>query len=226
MGPATRRSGAYRGGTRTRWRSAARNGFPVPFANEILRFVTAHHAAQDTRSRRAGYDAREEKRVADSFEITPEMQAVVGVESPAWTVEVTSTSARAFARGVGYTDAAYFVPDAARAAGYAAVPAVPTYLGTPVYDPRVCDSRYGVPNFPDAPDLKVPLRNVLDGGAETIYERPIVVGDVLTQTSKVASLETRRSPSLGVMLVVTRETSLRDPQGKLVATQLSQLLFY
>ena len=95
-----------------------------------------------------------------------------------------------------------------------------------MYDPRVCDSRYGTPRFPDAPDLQVPLPNVLDGGAETIYERPLVVGDVLTQTSKVASLETRRSPSLGVMLVVTRETSLRDRAGKLVATQLSQLLFY
>jgi hypothetical protein len=164
--------------------------------------------------------------MAEAFEITPEMQAVVGVESPPWTVEVTSTSARAFARGVGYTDPVFYADDAARKAGYAAVPAVPTYLGTPVYDPRVCDWRYGSPRFPDAPDLHVPLPNVLDGGAETIYERPLVVGDVLTQTSKVASLETRRSPSLGVMLVVTRETSLRDRAGKLVATQLSQLLFY
>jgi hypothetical protein len=164
--------------------------------------------------------------VAESFEITPEMQAVVGVESPPWTVEVTSTSARAFARGVGYTDPAYYVEDAARKAGYSAIPAVPTYLGTGVYDPRVCDPRYGAPRFPDAPDLHVPLPNVLDGGAETIYERPLVVGDVLTQTSVVSSLETRRSPSLGIMLVVTRDTLLRDRAGQLVATQRSQLLFY
>jgi hypothetical protein len=164
--------------------------------------------------------------MAESFEITKEMQAVVGVESPPWTVEITSTSARAFARGVGYTDPVYFALDAAQQAGYSAIPAVPTYLGTPVYDPRVCDWRYGTPHFPDAPDLKVPLPHVLDGGAETLYERPLVVGDVLTQTSKVASLETRHSPSLGTMLVVTRETTLRDPAGKVVATQRSQLLFY
>jgi hypothetical protein len=164
--------------------------------------------------------------LAESFQITPEMQAVVGVETPPWTVEVTTTSARAFARGVGYTDAVYFAEDAAREAGYAAIPAVPTYLGTPVYDPRVCDARYGMPRFPDSPDLHVPLPNVLDGGTETIYERPLVVGDVLAQTSRVASLETRRSPSLGTMLVVTRESLLRDRAGKLVATQRSQLLFY
>jgi len=164
--------------------------------------------------------------VAESFEITPEMQAVVGVESPPWTVEVTSTSARAFARGVGYTDPAYYVEDAAHKAGYAAIPAVPTYLGTGVYDPRVCDFRYGAPRFPDQPDLHIPLPNLLDGGAETIYERPLVVGDVLTQTTKVASIETRKSPSLGVMVVVTRETSYRDRSGQLVATQRSQLLHY
>ena len=164
--------------------------------------------------------------MAESFEITPEMQAVVGVESPPWTVEVTSTSARAFARGVGYTDPVYFAEDAAHKAGYEAIPAVPTYLGTGVYDPRVCDWRYGAPRFPDTPDLHIPLPNVLDGGAETIYERPLVVGDVLTQTSKVSSLETRRSPSLGVMVVVTRETTLKDRTGQRVATQLSQLLFY
>jgi hypothetical protein len=164
--------------------------------------------------------------VAESFEITPEMQALVGVESPPWTVEITSTSARAFARGVGYTDPVFFAEDAAHKAGYAAIPAVPTYLGTPVYDPRVCDPRYGVPRLDERLSLNVPLPNLLDGGAETIYERPLLVGDVLTQTTRIASLETRKSPSLGVMLVVTRETTLRDPAGQVVARQRSQLLHY
>jgi len=43
MGPATRRSGAYRGGTLTRWKSAARNGSLAHSAGEVSRFVTAHH---------------------------------------------------------------------------------------------------------------------------------------------------------------------------------------
>ena len=56
--------------------------------------------------------------------------------------------------------------------------------------------------------------------------RLLVVGDVLTQTTKVASLETRKSPSLGVMVVVTRETTYRDRSGQVVAIQRSQLLHY
>ena len=63
------------------------------------------------------------------------MQAQVDKESPAWTFELTTTSVRAFARGVGYTDPVYFDVEAAKAAGYRSLPAPPTYLGTPVFIP-------------------------------------------------------------------------------------------
>ena len=43
MGPATRRSGAYRDGTLTRWRSAARFRPLGPLRGPSLLFVTAHH---------------------------------------------------------------------------------------------------------------------------------------------------------------------------------------
>ena len=46
--------------------------------------------------------------MAEEIEITEEMRAVIGVESTPWTYEVTTTSVRAFARGVGYTDLVYF----------------------------------------------------------------------------------------------------------------------
>jgi len=42
LGPATRRSDAYRGGTSTRWKSAARIGA----GRRQLLFVTAHHAGE------------------------------------------------------------------------------------------------------------------------------------------------------------------------------------
>ena len=50
--------------------------------------------------------------MAESFEITDEMRAQIGKESPPWTYEVTTTSVRMFARGVGYTDPVYFDVDA------------------------------------------------------------------------------------------------------------------
>ena len=76
--------------------------------------------------------------MAEQFEITDEMRSVVGTQSPPWTYEVTTTSIRAFARGVGYTDPVYFDEEAAKAAGYRSLPAPPGYVGTPVFMPGVC----------------------------------------------------------------------------------------
>ena len=45
LGPATRRFGAYRDGTSTRWRSAARNRARHRFCGSPLGFVTTHHVA-------------------------------------------------------------------------------------------------------------------------------------------------------------------------------------
>jgi len=41
--------------------------------------------------------------VAEKVESTDAMRSLIGVESQPWTHEVTTTSVRAFARGVGYT---------------------------------------------------------------------------------------------------------------------------
>ena len=73
--------------------------------------------------------------MAERFEITDAMRAAIGKETAPWTYEVTTTSVRGFARGVGYTDPVYFDVEAARRAGYRHLPAPPTYLGTPVFIP-------------------------------------------------------------------------------------------
>ena len=54
--------------------------------------------------------------MAENFEITEEMQSQVGWTSKPWEYEVTRTSVRAFARGVGYTDLVYFDVDAVKKA--------------------------------------------------------------------------------------------------------------
>jgi len=43
LGPATRRSDAYRDGTLTRWRSAASGGRTFPLRGQLFRRVTTHH---------------------------------------------------------------------------------------------------------------------------------------------------------------------------------------
>ena len=81
--------------------------------------------------------------MAEEFELTDEMRSVIGVASEPWPVEITTTSIRAFARGVGYTDARYYDEAAARAAGHAALPA-----------PSVLPRHAGVAARAERPDVQ------------------------------------------------------------------------
>ena len=163
--------------------------------------------------------------MAENFEITDQMKAAIGVESEPWTHEITTTSVRAFARGVGYTDKVYYDVDAAKAAGYDSLPAPPTYLGTPVFIPGRSDETFSGPRGA-GPGLKTGLPNLLDGGTETSYERVLQAGDVLTTTSKLVDLQTRESKALGTMLIITNEATYKDQSGAVVARQRSQAIFY
>jgi hypothetical protein len=163
--------------------------------------------------------------MAEKIEITPQMRAVIGVESSRWTHEVTTTSVRAFARGVGYTDPVYYDEAEAKKRGYRSLPAPATYFGTPVFIPGKSNDTFSGPN-PTGPGLKHGLKNVLDGGAEIEYFADICAGDTLTVTIQVADLAVRESKTTGQMLIVTQETTCTNQQGKVVAKQRSQGLFY
>ncbi|MGH9246122.1 MAG: FAS1-like dehydratase domain-containing protein [Acidimicrobiales bacterium] len=163
--------------------------------------------------------------MAERIEIADDMSAAIGVESEPWTYEVTTTGVRSFARGVGYTDPVYFDVDAARTAGYDNLPAPPCYVGTPVFVPGAVDDRFSTPRR-SSPRPSLGLENVLDGGTETVYERSVVAGDVLTGSSAIANLEVKESAALGAMLIVTTESTYRDRHGAVVARQRSQAIFY
>lgn len=163
--------------------------------------------------------------MAENFEVTEEMKSQVGWESQPWIFEVTTTSVRAFARGVGYTDPVYFDVDAAQKAGYKSLPAPPTYLGTAVFIPGQTDDTFSFPpNF--SPMINHGLVNVLDGGAETEYFDTICAGDTLTVVNRLADLYTKESKGLGTMLITTQETTYTNQDNKVVAKQRSQAIFY
>jgi hypothetical protein len=163
--------------------------------------------------------------MAENIEITEEMRAVIGIESAPWTHEVTTTSVRAFARGVGYTDLVYFDEAAAKAAGYRSLPAPPTYLGTPIFIPGESSDTFSGPKD-SGPSIDHGLPNLLDGGTETEYYGDICAGDTLTVTSQIADLSTRQGRSTGMMLITTQETRVVNQDGELVAKQLGQAIFY
>jgi hypothetical protein len=164
--------------------------------------------------------------VAKDFQITDEMRAAIGKESPPWEYEVTTTSVRMFARGVGYTDPVYYDVDAARKAGYRSLPAPPSYLGTPVFLPGRSSDTFSGPTE-GQPGVRHGLPGLLDGGTETEYLDQICAGDVLVAQSKILDLQVRESKSLGQMLITTTETTYRNKQsGALVARQRAQAIFY
>jgi hypothetical protein len=163
--------------------------------------------------------------MAEKFEITDEMRAQIGKESPPWTHEVTTTSVRGFARGVGYTDPVYYDLDAAKKAGYRSLPAPPTYLGTPVFIPGKSSDTFSGP-VEGGPRVQHGLTGLLDGGTETEYFDTICAGDTLTVVQRLAGLDVRSSKTLGVMLITTSETTYTNQSGKVVAVQRSQGIFY
>ncbi|MBW1643685.1 MAG: MaoC family dehydratase N-terminal domain-containing protein [Deltaproteobacteria bacterium] len=163
--------------------------------------------------------------MAEQFEISDEMKAQIGWESSPWRFEVTTTSVRAFARGVGYTDPVYFDIDAAKKAGYRSMPAPPTYLGTPVFMPGKTDDTFSHP-LDARPDIKHGLTGLLDGGTETEYFDTICAGDTLTVVTQLKNLEVKDSKSLGKMLIITTETSFKNQEKKLVALQRGQGIYY
>ncbi|MCH2409981.1 MaoC family dehydratase N-terminal domain-containing protein [Myxococcota bacterium] len=164
--------------------------------------------------------------MAKEFELTEEMQAQVDKESPAWTFELTTTSVRAFARGVGYTDPVYFDVEAAKAAGYRSLPAPPTYLGTPVFIPGRSSDTFSGPSE-GQPSINHGLPNVLDGGTETEYRETLCAGDTVSVTTKITSLEVKESKSTGKMLITTTETVYKNQATENVAAvQRSQVITF
>ena len=163
--------------------------------------------------------------MAEHFEITDAMRALIGKETPPWTYEVTTTSVRAFARGVGYTDPVYFDVEAARRAGYRNLPAPPTYLGTPVFIPGESDNTFSAPRSARV-GISHGLKGLLDGGTDTEYFADICAGDTLTVVSRLESLDVRESKALGKMLLMTTETVYTNQLGQRVAAQRGQAIFY
>jgi len=163
--------------------------------------------------------------VAKEFELTEEMKSKIGSESPPWTYEVTTTSVRAFARGVGYSDPVYFDVEAAEKAGYRSLPAPPTYLGTPVFIPGRCSDTFSGPADGN-PSIGHGLKGLLDGGTETEYFDTICAGDELTVVTRLAGLDVRPSKTLGKMLMMATETDFTNQLGQRVAQQRSQVIYY
>ncbi len=163
--------------------------------------------------------------MAEESLITDEMRAAIGKESEPSLLEVDKTTIRWFARAVGHTDLAYYDEAFAKSKGHRNIVAPPGFLGQPIYIPEGDASGASTPSAARLlPGMKV--RRALNGGTEfEYYGEEVCAGDVLKRVSKVVDLQERAS-SLGKMLIMTTESSYRNAEGKLVATQRGTSLIY
>jgi len=134
--------------------------------------------------------------------LTPEIKALIGEEWPPVIYEVDRTSIRMWARAVGLEDPVFYDEQVARSRGYERLPAPPGFLGVPRWAP-------GEPEpGPPIRGLHPELTRSLNGGTEFEYRAPVLAGDELVATTRIADVR-QRTGSLGDMLIFSRETAYR-----------------
>jgi acyl dehydratase len=136
---------------------------------------------------------------------------LVGKTYPSVTYEVGREKIREFATAVGESSPIYHDREAAKEAGYPEQPAPPTFA-------TVLHLQSGPAVLSD-PDLRLDYSRVVHGEQEFEYRRPILAGDTLTATPRIAEIYAR-----GPLEFLQIETSVTDEAGGLVAIARATLI--
>jgi acyl dehydratase len=123
------------------------------------------------------------------------------------TARVEPGRLRYFLNTLGEQNPVYRDEAAARAAGYSATPAPPTYL----FCLELMDAERP---FEFLTELNIDLARVLHGEQRFLYHAPVVVGDTLTFQSRVTDVTDKKG---GAMTMVVVETAVTNQHGAHVA---------
>ena len=134
-------------------------------------------------------------------------QSAVGRSFTPVTAHVEPGRLRYFFNTLGERNPIYRDAAVARTNGYSAVPAPPTYL----FCLEMMDSDNP---FEFLTELKIDLARVLHGEQSFVYRAPVVVGDTLTLSSRVASVTDKKG---GAMTLIVVETAVTNQDGIHVA---------
>jgi acyl dehydratase len=136
---------------------------------------------------------------------------LVGKSYPSITYEVGREKIREFATAVGETASMYHHPEAAKEAGYPEQVAPPTFA-------TVLHIRSGPAVLSD-PDLRLDYSRVVHGEQEFEFGRPIMAGDVLTATPRIADISSR-----GPLEFLRIDTTITDEAGEVVVVARATLI--
>ena len=138
-------------------------------------------------------------------------RSLIGRESEPVEHEVERSAIRRFADALGDPNPLYQDEATARAAGYAALVAPPTFPVALTANERFRHS------------LDLGTRSILHSEQQLEYARPIVAGDRITVVSRVADVQERPGAS-GPMDVLVIEDEGRDDKGEWVFRSRATLI--
>jgi acyl dehydratase len=141
----------------------------------------------------------------------PLNQSLKGKEYQEVTFEVTRAEVLAFAEAIGEANPIYRDPEAARAAGYAEQVAPPTFIT------RIQIMTSGQVVLDQ--ELGLDYTRVVHGEQQYDWRRPLVVGDLVTTTPRLADIYAKGPNEFLVI-----EADIKDPSGGTVIVARSTLL--
>lgn len=141
--------------------------------------------------------------------------SLIGTQLGSTTFPVDRSKVREFALSLDDHDPIYQDAAAARAAGFGAIPAPPTFVVSSAHW-RADDDMFGA--------LGLDLRRVLHGECGWEYFAPVFVGDELTETRGVSNVTSREGKRGGTMTIVTIETDFTNQRDELVVRQTDVLI--
>lgn len=130
----------------------------------------------------------------------------IGHRFPKMTWEVEKGRLRFFAKAIGESRPEYIDESAAQMAGHPSLLAPPTLLFS---GPLDHDS---VPKIVQL--LNINMGNILHGEQSFTYHAPVFAGDILDFEDQITDITSKKG---GALELVTRETSVRNQRGELVA---------
>ncbi|EAW32322.1 hypothetical protein GP2143_13741 [marine gamma proteobacterium HTCC2143] len=138
----------------------------------------------------------------------------IGHEFPLFSTEVEKGRLRFFAEAIGERNPIYTDESAAKAAGYSAIPAPPTFMFSVDLD--------GPDMLPILKLLNLDIGRVLHGTQDFEYLGQIYAGDSITQKSKIADIYDKRN---GALEFVVQESTYTNQNDELVGRAQQTLVY-
>ena len=138
----------------------------------------------------------------------------IGHELPDSVMTIERSRLRFFAKAIGETNPVYTDLAAARAAGYADLPAPPTFLFGAELDSGASDRLVA--------DLGIPFANLLHGEQRFTYHQPACAGDKVTVRSKLTDIYDKKG---GALEFVVKQSQATNEAGVLLAEMRTILVY-